>query len=60
MTGVVVGASQAEDVVGAPPHHWDAIWRVPALGAAMVLVLFMLFFRPRGSDEQSAADPLVS
>src|SRR5215510_3149805 len=27
-------------------HHWDKIWVIPAFGAAVVLVLFQLFFRP--------------
>jgi nucleoside transporter len=28
-------------------HYWDKIWVIPALAAAIVLVLFQLFFRPR-------------
>jgi nucleoside transporter len=30
-------------------HAWDRIWLVPAIGAAAVLVLFVLFFRPAES-----------
>ncbi len=43
VAGVVVGAYEA---AGTPPHQWDAIWRIPAIGAAAVLVLFVLFFKP--------------
>jgi hypothetical protein len=31
---------------GAIAHAWPQIWMVPALGAAAVLALFALFFRP--------------
>jgi len=34
---------QGGEVAG---HHWDKIWVIPAIGAAVVLVLFQFFFRP--------------
>ncbi len=32
---------------GAAPHNWPAIWTVPTIGAAVILLAFMLLFRPR-------------
>jgi nucleoside transporter len=37
-----------------PSHAWDQIWIVPAVGAAGVLVLFALFFRPRSAEASLA------
>jgi len=36
--------TQGIDIVG---HDWQRIWVIPAVAAAVVLVLFQLFFRPR-------------
>jgi nucleoside transporter len=35
-------------------HNWHAIWTVPATGAAVVLVLFIIAFRPRGASQEPA------
>jgi nucleoside transporter len=35
-------------------HNWHAIWMVPAAGAAVVLVLFIIAFRPRGASTDAA------
>jgi nucleoside transporter len=38
-----------------PPHMWDQIWLVPAAGAAAVLLLFALLFKPAGAGVETAA-----
>jgi MFS family permease len=50
--GYFIGAFVSGRVVGAYElpgggHDWPAIWMVPAIGAAAVLVLFAVLFRPR-------------
>jgi nucleoside transporter len=52
--GYFVGAAVSGAVVdrylmattGAPVHDWSRIWLVPAAGAFVVFILFLIFFRP--------------
>jgi len=55
--GMFIGSLVSGRVVDAfllsaepPSHAWDQIWIVPAAGAAGVLVLFALFFKPRSAE----------
>ena len=45
VAGQVVESYAIAGVVG-PPHDWRSIWLVPAAASAVVLVLFVLLFRP--------------
>jgi len=48
VSGRVAQAYRLPGPAGAPPaHDWRAIWLVPAVGAAVILVIFAGLFRPR-------------
>jgi hypothetical protein len=32
---------------GVATHDWTKIWQVPAIGAAVIFVIFLLLFRPK-------------
>ena len=46
-SGKVVDAYAITGVNGIATHDWRSIWMVPAIGAAVILVIFALLFRPR-------------
>ncbi len=59
--GMFIGSWASGRVVDAfragSGHGWNRIWLVPAAAAAVVLLLFALFFRSAEADRQS---PVVS
>jgi nucleoside transporter len=54
LAGVVVQANTAAGTNSA--HDWRAVWRVPAAGAAGVLILFALMFKPQQLTKKPSAD----
>ncbi len=54
VSGRVVDA-YATTAGGVTTHNWTTIWTVPAVGAAVILLAFMLLFRPRPAAQPVAA-----
>jgi nucleoside transporter len=48
-SGKVVDAYAVTSASGVLTHDWRSIWMVPAIGAAIVLVVFGVLFRPAAS-----------
>ena len=47
LSGAVVDHYAGANPAGIVSHDWMSIWRVPALGALAVFVVFLFLFRPR-------------
>ena len=47
VSGKVVQAYEVTDASGVVSHDWQSIWLVPAIGAAVILVIFAVLFRPK-------------
>jgi nucleoside transporter len=45
LAGQLMGAHKLAQPVGTIQHDWKGIWMQPALGAAVVLIIFLIFFR---------------
>ncbi|HEX2722094.1 MAG TPA: nucleoside permease [Gemmatimonadaceae bacterium] len=46
LSGRIVDRYTIAGSTGGGAHDWPAIWKVPAIGAAVILVIFALLFRP--------------
>lgn len=57
VSGRVVDAYAITGPTGVVTHDWRSIWLVPAIGAAVILVIFALLFRPK-VEVKSAPQPL--
>lgn len=55
INGWVTGHYETASVTGAVDHNWRMIWLIPAVMAAVVAVLFLIFFRERRSVEIETA-----
>src|SRR5205823_4475298 len=45
LAGRVQATHKLAEPVGSIAHGWHGIWITPAIGAAVVLVVFLIFFR---------------
>ncbi len=59
LAGMVMAAHKLPSPQGKIEHDWTGIWTQPAIGAAVVLCVFVLFFRePRRVANDAASDAL--
>ena len=47
VSGMVVNHYATTGADGVVTHDWTKIWQVPAVGAAVIFVIFALLFRPK-------------
>jgi len=59
VSGRVVDAYATVGPNGVTTHDWRSIWLVPAAGAAIILVVFALMFRPKPSARVEAVGEVV-
>ena len=57
LAGRVMAAYELAQPAGSIAHDWATIWLLPAVGSAVVLAVFLIFFRePRGSPGVPASE----
>ncbi len=55
LAGKVLSMHTLANPVGSISHDWKSIWLAPAVGASVVLVVFLLFFKDRPKNPPSRA-----
>lgn len=58
LSGVVVQAYQVTGANGAITHDWRSIWLIPAMGSAVIFVIFLFWFKP-SADAKPPADEVA-
>lgn len=57
LSGVVVQTYQVNGANGAITHDWRSIWLIPAIGSAVIFVIFLFWFKP-GKTATPPADEM--
>jgi MFS family permease len=55
LAGKTLAAHTLTKAQGAIVHDWHGIWMTPAIGAAIVMVVFLIFFREPAKKSVAAA-----
>ena len=53
LSGIVLDKYTMTDAAGVVSHNWNGVWMIPAGIAAVVLVLFIIFFKDNNSQKAS-------
>ena len=53
LSGIVLDKYTMTDAAGVVSHNWNGVWMIPAGIAAVVLVLFIIFFKDNNSQKSS-------
>jgi nucleoside transporter len=55
LAGKVLDQNALPNATGAIKHNWQAIWMTPAIGAVIVLAIFLIFFREPARNNAEVA-----
>jgi nucleoside transporter len=60
LAGKVMGMYAMTSAAGVVTHNWQSIWIKPALGATAVLIVFLIFFREPGKEQEPRGFEVVA